>query len=85
MAFAFNIGGDDIDLDEDDVPEMTKDNDRSATVQHQATAPVEIYVVGDKYPRDGPTLSLVSPEDPEDHDPAMSLIAWDVSPLPRYS
>jgi hypothetical protein len=60
MSFAFNLGGDDIDLDETDLQISSKDQDTHASLQDISTPPVKTYAIGDNYPQDASTLSLVS-------------------------
>lgn len=60
MSFAFNLGGDDIDLDEADLQISSKNQDTHASLQDTATPTVKTYAIGDNYPQDGSTLSLVS-------------------------
>lgn len=62
MSFAFNLGGDDIDLDDEDVPIISKNHETFGSLETDSTS-VKIYTIGDNYLRDVPTLSLVSPEE----------------------
>ena len=60
MAFSFNLGDDDIDMDEDDSPASTKDQAKSLLMQANSTRPVKSYFIGEFYPKDDSTRSFVS-------------------------
>ena len=60
MAFSFSLGGDDIDIDEDDSPASTKDQEKISSMQADSTRPVKSYHIGESYPEDDSTRSFVS-------------------------
>jgi hypothetical protein len=60
MAFSFNLGGDDIDMDENDSQASTKDQEKSLLTQASSTRPVKSYFIGEIYPKDDSTRSFVS-------------------------
>lgn len=59
MAFAFNLGGDDIDLDEDDLPLSSNTENTQLSIADEQALPVRSYLVDDERPQDEGTRSFV--------------------------
>jgi hypothetical protein len=61
MAFAFNLGGDDIDLEDDDKEQHNDEQGAHATEPEGSALRLRNYNLGDDYPEDSSTTAFVSP------------------------
>jgi hypothetical protein len=61
MAFSFNLGGDDIDLEDDDKEQHNDEQGTRAAEQEGSSLRLQNYNLGDDFPEDSSTTAFVSP------------------------